>query len=89
MRPHFVSILCLFATGIYGQQMAGNNPVDTGNSFCYGARAASAAELSCGELATPMYAEGKGYRCCMNEDVSDKTDKFADKMKLYGDRDGN
>ncbi|KAB8074532.1 hypothetical protein BDV29DRAFT_173449 [Aspergillus leporis] len=82
LSARYVSTLCLFVTGIYGQLIGQPNVLDIGNSFCVGVCEPHLRDLQCHTPALPTFRSGKGcYACCF---MDDHAGGFADKLGEEG-----
>lgn len=54
LSARYISTLCLFVTGIYGQFVERPNAIDTGNTVCIGACVTSLHELRCETPTVPL-----------------------------------
>lgn len=57
LSARYISTLCLFVTGIYGQSAGRPNAIDTGNNVCIGACVTSLHELRCETPTVPLVCE--------------------------------
>ncbi|RAQ69554.1 hypothetical protein AFCA_002947 [Aspergillus flavus] len=82
LSARYISTLCLFVTGIYGQFVERPNAIDTGNTVCIGACVTSLHELRCETPTVPLFRPAKEcFACCISDDHADD---WADHIK-WGD----
>ncbi|KAB8230610.1 hypothetical protein ETB97_010799 [Aspergillus alliaceus] len=71
LSARYISTLCLFVTGIYGQMIGQPGGIDTGNTLCLGTCVSSIDQLNCQAPALPIFRVTKNcYTCCYGDDDS-------------------